>query len=90
MHVGENGPINLKTSGALPPWFQSVADTLVAKQQVAEGKSSDVDHYFDIPLTAAKAITGFKHDEVVSGMDYQRFDLLEVTGTIKPWWKIWN
>jgi hypothetical protein len=90
VHTGEDGPINLKTSGTLPPWFQSMADALVAKQRTAGGKSSDADHYFDIPLNAAKAITGFKHDEVVPGIDYEKFDLLEVTGTIKPWWKFWN
>jgi len=62
VHAGENGPIDLKTSGTLPPSFQSMADALAAKQKAEGGKTAEVDHYFDIPLNAAKAITGFKHD----------------------------
>ena len=91
VHVGENGPINLKTAGALPPWFQSIADELAVKQEADGGKTAEVDHYFDIPLNAAKAITGFKHDEVVSGVDYEKFDLLKATtaqANREPWWKV--
>jgi len=39
-----------------------MADGLAAKQKAEGGKTAEVDHYFDIPLNAAKAITGFKHD----------------------------
>lgn len=77
VHAGENGPIDLKTSGALPPSFQSMANALAAKQEAEDGKTAEVDHYFDIPLNAAKAITGFKHDEKVPGLDYEKFDLLQ-------------
>jgi len=77
VHAGENGPMDLKTSGALPPSFQSMANALAAKQEAEGGKTAEVDHYFDIPLNAAKAITGFKHDEKVPGLDYEKFDLLQ-------------
>jgi len=77
VHAGENGPMDLKTSGALPPSFQSMANALAAKQEAEGGKTAEVDHYLDIPLNAAKAITGFKHDEKVPGLDYEKFDLLQ-------------
>src|SRR5258708_40003917 len=76
-HAGENGPIDLKTSGALPPSFQSMANALAAKQEAAGGKTAEVDHYLDMPLTPAKAITGFKHDERAPHLDYVKFDLLQ-------------
>ena len=93
VHVGENGPIHLKTSGALPPSFQSMADGLAAKQEAEGGKTAHVDYYFEIPLNAAKAITGFKHDENAPEVDYEKFDLLQDTSASehrKPWWKLWK
>jgi hypothetical protein len=87
VHLGENGPIDLKTSGALPSSFQSTADALAAKQEAEGGKTADVDYYFEIPLSAAKAITGFKHDEKVPGLDYEKFDLLQDT---RSWWMTWR
>jgi len=93
VHVGENGPIDLETSGALPPSFQSMADAIAAEQEADGGKTADVDHYFEIPLNAMKSITGFKHDEEVSGINYEKFDLLRDTSTPqdqKPWWKVWK
>lgn len=92
-HVGENGPINLKTSGVLPPGFQAMTDALAAQQQADGGEKANVDHYFDIPLNAAKAIIGFKHDEVVPGVNYDNFDQLSQTGSGsngKPWWRFWG
>ena len=87
VHAGENGPIDLKTSGTLPSSFQSMAHALVAKQEAEGGKTAEVDHYFDIPLNAAKAITGFKHDEIVPGVDYGKFELLQDQN---PRWKLWK
>ena len=93
VHVGENGPIDLETSGALPLSFQSMADAIAAEQEADGGKAADVDHYFEIPLNAMKSITGFKHDEKISGINYEKFDLLRDTSTPqdqKPWWKVWK
>jgi hypothetical protein len=87
VHAGENGPIDLKTSGTLPPSFQSMADELAAKQEAEGGKTAEVDHYFDVPLNAAKAITGFKHDEIVPSVDYQKFDQLQDQNRR---WKLWK
>jgi hypothetical protein len=91
VHVGEDGPIELKTSGALPPSFQSMADALAAKQEAEGGKTAGVDYYFEIPLRAAKAIMGFQHDETVPGVDYEKFDLLQDSSASerrRPWWRV--
>ncbi len=91
-HVGENGPINLKTSGVLPPTFEDMADAHAAQQQAEGGEKANVDHYFDIPLNAAKTIIGFKHDEEIPSVKYGNFDLLSQSSSLKtgkPWWRFW-
>lgn len=92
-HVGENGLINLKTSGVLPPTFQAMVDAQAAKQQAEGGETANVDHYFDIPLNAAKTIIGFKHDEEVLGVKYDNFELLSQSVPLRtgnPWWQFWG
>lgn len=75
-HVGENGPIHLNTSGALPQGFEAMAAARKEMQEADGGEKAGVDHYFDIPLNAAREIMGFKHDEDVPGVDYESFELL--------------
>lgn len=92
-HNGEHGPINIKTAGVLPLNFRKISETLIQEQQDDGGAQAGVDHYFDIPLQAAKAITGFKHDEEIAGIEYDRFDLLldNDSGSSKnPWWRFWT
>lgn len=92
-HVGEYGPIHLKTSGVLPPGFEAMAAAHKEAQEVDGGKKADVDHYFDIPLHAAKEITGFKHDEDIPGVDYESFEVLRKASSLtdlKPWWRFWK
>lgn len=91
-HIGEAGSMHLQTSGALPPGFAAMAAAHKEAQEVAGGEKADVDHYFDIPLNAAKAIIGFKHDEDIAGVDYQRFEVLHKASSptvSQPWWKFW-
>ena len=91
-HIGEEGPMHLQTSGALPPGFAAMAAVHKEAQAKAGGEKADVDHYFDIPLNAAKAITGFKHDEDIADVDYQRFEVLRQVSSptvSQPWWKFW-
>lgn len=91
-HVGEDGAIHLKTSGVLPPSFQAMADAHAEQQAMDGGADAGVDHYFDIPLNAAKSIIGFKHDEDVPGVAYESFELLRKSGSQdreKPWWRFW-
>ena len=92
-HVGENGPIHLKTSGILPPGFEAMAAAHKEAQEADGGEKAGVDHYFDIPLNAAKAITGFKHDEGIPGVDYEGFEVLlkaSSSTASKPWWRFWK
>ncbi len=92
-HIGENGPIHLKTSGILPAGFEAMAAAHKEAQEAEGGKKADVDHYFDIPLNAAKEITGFKHDENIPGVDYESFEVLrKATASMdpKPWWCFWK
>ena len=75
-HEGENGPINLQTTGVLPPSFQALERKFKEAQESDGGADADVDYYFEIPLMAAKQIMGFKHDEDVPGVTDEEFDLL--------------
>ncbi len=45
-HVGEDGPIHLKTSGVLPPDFETMAAAHKAQQEADGGEKAGVDHYF--------------------------------------------
>jgi len=92
-HVGENGPIHLNTSGNLPPGFEVMAAAHKQAQEAEGGEEAGVDHYFDIPLNAAKEITGFKHDNDVPGVDYESFEVLRKASSSpdsKPWWRLWK
>lgn len=67
------------------------------KQAIASRESDEeVDFMFDVPLTLARDITGFKHDdELPEGAQLVRIDLAsEDTSNLgkadaKPWWKFW-
>ena len=92
-HVGENGPIHLKTSGALPGGFESMAAEQKEAQEADGGEKAGVDHYFEIPLNAAKEIIGFKHDEDIPGINYEGFEVLNKgpsSAESKPWWRFWK
>ncbi len=92
-HVGENSPIHLKTSGILPRGFEVMAAEHKQAQEADGGEKAGVDHYFDIPLNAAKEVIGFKHDEDIPGVDYEGFEVLRKTSLSsdsKPWWRFWK
>lgn len=91
-HHGEDGPIHLNTSGMLPVDFTDMSNAIIEQQNAEGGAAAGVDYYFDIPLNAAKAIIGFKHDEDVSGIDYAHFELLHQSSKNpgKPWWRFWG
>ena len=92
-HIGENGPVHLETTGLLPAGFEAMAAAHRTAQDAEGGHGADVDHYFDIPLEAARGIIGFKHDEDIPGVDYAGFDvLLNAASSVdrKPWWRFWR
>ena len=92
-HVGENGPVHLNTSGSLASGFEAMAAEHKEAQEVNGGEKADVDHYFEIPLNAAKEIIGFKHDEDIPGVDYERFEVLRKgpsSADSRTWWRFWK
>jgi hypothetical protein len=62
-HEGDVRIENLTTEGALPANFAAIRDRLIKQQKDEGGNPPEVDYYFDIPLTLALSICGFKHDE---------------------------
>lgn len=95
-HIGESGPIHLKTSGALPPGFEAMAAEIKEMQDAEGGEHAGVDYYFDIPLMAAKSLMGFKHDEEIPGVNYDNFEIILSStkspppNNQKPWWLFWR
>jgi hypothetical protein len=92
-HDSENGPIHLRTTGVLPAEFEAMAQACRDQRREEGGADAGVDYYFDIPLNAAKSIMGFKHDEDISGLHYDKFEVLDETGASKdrkPWWRFWK
>jgi hypothetical protein len=89
-HQGDEEVHNLTASGALPDFFASIRDEIMAEQAAEGGADAGVDCVFEAPLELARRITGFRHssDENVSG----QFEiLLESTPAMpaKPWWRFW-
>ncbi len=92
-HVGENSPVHLKTSGALPTGFEAMSAKFKDAQAAEGGDEAGVDHYFEIPLVAAREIIGFKHDEEIPGFEDEAFEILRKgrpSGDSKSWWRFWK
>lgn len=60
VHDAEEGLTHLEVEG-VPPSFELIRDRLFAKQAADEEEM--VDHVFDVPLTVAAELTGFRHDD---------------------------
>src|SRR5882672_2573469 len=87
-HQGDEKLHDLSASGALPDFFASVRDELLAKQAAEGGEEAGVDYVFEIPLELARRITGFAHDSAAS-VEIDRFEVLD-SAPAKPWWKLWQ
>jgi hypothetical protein len=86
-HQGDENLHDLSAQGALPDFFASIRDELLAKQAAEGGKDAGVDYIFEIPLELARRITGFAHDSAAS-VEIDHFEVLD-TAPAKPWWKVW-
>ena len=64
IHDSENGIYDLTAKGDLPAVFPALQARLIAEQDQEGGQDADVDLIFDIPTETAKAVCGYKHDEV--------------------------
>ena len=74
VHDSSKGLENLETSGELPPSFPAVRDGLTEKLKAARDPA---DYLFDVPAELSKAITGFRHDEDIEGIEGDAFTVLE-------------
>jgi hypothetical protein len=89
-HNAQENIEHLTETGALPEGYSAIKRSLLKQQEEAGGKEADVDYFFDIPLTAAKSIVGFKHDESSGLADGSFVIFAETTAKSKPWWKLWQ
>ncbi len=62
-HDADKGVYDLEVEGRVPNGFDRVRRERLDEQGGAGGSEADVDYVFDLPLEAAKLVTGFSHDE---------------------------
>jgi hypothetical protein len=99
-HDAQQGIDHIGTSGLLPDGYAAIEREFAAQQEQAGGRQADTDYFFEIPLQAAKAIVGFKHDE--AGIDDEGFEVFKRASPSsaadtnhgkhhgkRPWWKVW-
>ena len=79
-HDFDKGIWHLETRGDLPSAFLSIHDHLRSEQEEHGGDASDTDFIFDIPVEVSAALTGYRHDVEISGLDHA-FEVLVTTST---------
>jgi hypothetical protein len=79
-HDCEEGRYHLEVEGTAPSSLQSIRAEVIAKQDVAGGENANVDHVYDAPAQLAKSLTGFRHDEDISGTKEHPFQVLQKKG----------
>jgi len=87
VHDSQTGDLShLRIEGErLPKSLESHRLKAIAAQTV----DAEVDHMFDVPLYAAREMTGFKHDdEPPKDARFCEVSLPPARAT-KPWWKFW-
>jgi hypothetical protein len=62
-HDAQAGVYDLEVEGSLPEGFDAIRRQRLDEQDAAGGSEAEVDYIFEIPLDAAKAVSGFSHDE---------------------------
>ncbi len=61
-HASENGAFDLAVEGAAPPSLEAIHAEMKAMQDEEGGDEADVDYIFDVPVSLAAAICGYRHD----------------------------
>ncbi len=76
---GEDKVLHLETSGELPVEFESIRESVFAKQaqEAAERDELKVDHVYELPAELAKKLTRFRHDQDMPGLADEAFEVLE-------------
>jgi hypothetical protein len=75
-HEGENGPKGLEVDGNPPECFPAIRKAMGAQQLAEGGDDAMVDYIFEIPLTVAKSLVGFRHDEICPHIIGGRFEVM--------------
>lgn len=63
-HESEQGPRHLVENGALPPEYTGVKERLLREQYLGDAEEHGVDYVWDIPVTLAYEVVGYRHDAV--------------------------
>lgn len=88
VHDSEKACGHLAFDGTPPSELSAIRSRLQSAQDEEDDVDPEVDHLFDIPIDLAKALTGFRHDERLSGVGRQPFEVLAAHGgATRPWWK---
>ena len=90
-HDAQESIYHLVSNGDVPPAFNDIYASLKKEQDAAGGTEADVDYIHDVPVTLAKAITSFRHDEDIQCADAEPFEVLQQdrrTTSTKPWWRV--
>ncbi|WP_442511098.1 hypothetical protein SH528x_002763 [Novipirellula sp. SH528] len=81
-HNSELSSDHLSETGELPHGYREIADDLIEQQKAVD----DCDYIFDIPVMAARLLTGYRHDEDGPWTEREPFEMLE---PVRPWWRFW-
>lgn len=76
-HDCEKGRYHLEVKGIPPASLGEIKTRLVAEQDKEGGEQADVDVIYDVPAELAKVITGFRHDQDMTGMKDKPFEMLK-------------
>jgi len=63
-HENEQGPRHLAEKGKLPDSYRSIKTRLFAQQDQNDADQQDVDYIWDVPVTLAYELVGYRHDRV--------------------------
>jgi len=77
---------HLDAEGDLPPAFGSILADLRTKQQEADANQRRVDFIFDVPVTLAQSLVGYRYDRDIPGLNGAVFEVLsgELPGVSAP------
>ena len=63
-HESDQGPRHLVERGDLPSHYAGIKKRLLNEQDVGDAEAHGVDYVWDMPVTLAHEVVGFRHDAV--------------------------
>lgn len=94
VHDAQQAPRHLVAEGALPAAYAGALAAVRQAQDREDAGPREVDHFFDLPVRVAAALTGFAHDEDHPALDGAGFEVLTALpgtalATRRRWWRWW-